>query len=125
MQKNLESGETPQGDGLDIKAYEQVFRALKKEPAYQLSSRFAETVVAKVILKEHGRDSKDYFWFGAGIFFLLMAFIGTVLFTGFRLDFGFLSVMSDYSGLAIFGILFVLFLNWLDRRLVRRKHFQQ
>src|SRR5687768_16554204 len=98
LQKKLEKGETSDADGLDIKAYQDVFRALKKDPGYELSASFAQVVVTRMINKQQSKSSKDYFWFGAGIFFLAVAFLGTILFTGFRFDFGFLNGMADYAG---------------------------
>jgi hypothetical protein len=124
MQEKLEQGKTPAGDGLDVKAYQAVFQALKKDPDYSLRPDFAERVAARVMRSQKGGFSKDYLWFGAGIFFLIIALIGTILYTGFRFDLGFLKVMSDYKGLAVFGIAFIVFLNWLDKKLVKEKQFQ-
>lgn len=124
IQDKLERGQTPGGDGLDIKAYQAVFRALKKDPGYALPPDFAGRVAARVAQKQERGYSKDYFWFGAGIFFLVICFIATVVYTGFRFDFGFLKMMSDYKGLALFGVTFIALLNWLDRKLVREKQFQ-
>ena len=125
IQKSLEQGEAPKGEELDVTAYQQVFRVLGKEPGYELPGNFAARVVARVKARQQARDSRDYFWFGAGIFFLAIIFLATVVFTGFRLDFGFLKAMSDYSGLAMFGVVFVIFLNWLDKRLVRDRRAQR
>jgi hypothetical protein len=122
LQNSLEKGEKPLNESMDVKAYQEIFRALKKEPGYELPPRFAERIVSRIIRDQESRNTTDYFWFGAGIFFLLMAFIATILFTGFRFDFGFLRVMSDYKGLAIFGVMFVIFLNWVDKRLLRNRH---
>lgn len=122
LQGSIERGETPAGKEIDVKAYQKVFHALKKDPGYELPADFASRVALLVQSRQQGQLSKDYFWFGAGIFFLAIAFLATVLFTGFKLDFGFLNVMSDYKGLALFGIAFIVFLNWIDRRLIREKH---
>jgi len=124
LQRRLENGQNPKDDGLDAKAYQEVFRILGKDPGYELSARFAETVVGKVLNKPQTRLANDYFWFGAGIFFLAVAFLGTVMFTGFRLDFGFLNVMADYWGLAVFGMVFIGFLNWLDKKLLKSRQVQ-
>lgn len=119
VQKDIESGRTPNGDGLEVKSYQEVFRALSKEPDYHVSPGFAEKVVARITAKQQANQSRDYWWFGAGIFFLVLAAIATVMFVGFTPDFGFLTVMSDYKGLAVFGVVFIVFLNWLDKRLIR------
>jgi len=119
LQNSVEKGQKPHVENIDMKAYEEVFRVLKKDPGYELPPRFAERIVARIVADRESRNSADYFWFGAGLFFLLGVSIATIILIGFRFDFGFLGVMSDYKGLAVFGVLFVLFLNWLDKRLVR------
>jgi hypothetical protein len=124
IQQDIESGRIPGGDGLDVKAYQEVFRALAKEPRYQISPRFAENVVARVAEKQQAKQSRDYLWFGAGIFLLILTAVVTVMVVGFKPDFGFLSSMSDYKGLAVFGILFITFLNWLDKRVIRGRQVQ-
>ena len=118
LQKNIEKGQSPVGDDLDVRAYQEVFRVLKKDPGYQLSSGFAEKVISKVNQTQNGSLSRDYLWFFSGLLFVLITSVITLMFTNFRLDFGFLNVMSDYTGLAFFGLIFIIFLNWLDKRLV-------
>lgn len=119
LQKNIEKGQVPAGEDLDVRAYQEVFRVLKKDPGCELSSGFAAKVVSKVNEKHDRSLSNDYLWFFTGLLFVLVTSAITLTFTNFRLDFGFLTVMSDYSGLALFGITFILFLNWLDKRLVK------
>jgi len=127
MQENLEKGRIPGGEELDVKAYQAVFRALKKDPDSDLPPDFAERVVARVISGQKSKYSRDYLWFGAGILFLAISLIGTILYTGFKFDLGFdlgfLNVMSDYKGLVAFGVVFIALLNWLDKKLIREKQF--
>lgn len=120
LQNNIEHGVSG-GDDLDSKAYGEVFRALKEDPGYVLPSRFAEGVVARIVAKQKREQSRDYFWFFSGLFVLLVAAVATIVVTGFKLDFGFLKSMADYKGLAVFAVIFIVFLNWLDKRLVREK----
>lgn len=120
LQRDLEAGRTPKGEGLDVKAYQQVFRALNNDPGFEVSPSFARNVVDS-LAKQRRTDQLDYFWFGAGIFFLIISSIATILFVKFRLEFGFLSAMVDYKELALFGLVFIVFLNWLDKRLVRKQ----
>ena len=121
LQKKIARGEVPGDEGMDVKAYQRVFRALEKDPGYKLSPDFARRVASRVIASERKKSFNDYVWFAAGIIFFLVAFAGTVLYTGFRLDFGFLNVMSEYKELAAFGISFIFLLNWLDKKLVKEK----
>lgn len=124
LQNNIERG-LPAGDELDSKAYREVFRALEKDPGHALQSRFAENVVARIVARQKKEQSRDYLLFFSGLFVLLVAAVATIIVTGFRLDFGFLRSMADYKGLAVFGVLFIGFLNWLDKRLIREKLMQQ
>ena len=112
IQKSLERGEMPNGDELDVRAYRQIFRD------------FAARIITRVKLRQQKRDSRDYFWFVAGLVFLAVASLTTILFSGLRFDLGFLKAMSDYKGLAVFGVAVVAFLNWLDKRLVRGRQAQ-
>lgn len=120
LQRKAEHDQAPSGDK-DVEVYRRVFRSLQREPGFKLSPRFAETVAARITTQRQSLNTPDYLWFGAGITFLLGALIATILFTGFKLNFGFLNVMSDYKGLAIFGAAFLVFLHWLDKRIVRQK----
>jgi len=120
MQESVEKGELKTTDNLDGLAYREIFRILKKDPEYELPSHFAERVAFKVA-RRRSRSLNDYVWFGAGILALLFAFAGTMFFTGITLDLGFLAVISDYRDPLLFGVLFVTFLSWLDRRLVQRR----
>jgi hypothetical protein len=124
LQIRIERGELLPDDGPDAKAYHEVFCSLKKEPGYRVPANFAETV-ANRLTQTSGDLSKDYFWFGAGIFFLLMTFLATVLFTGFTIDLGFLNGMSQYSGLFVFAFAFIVFLNWLDKKLIKNRQAHQ
>lgn len=125
LQKKIEGGVTPDNEDLDTRAYQKVFRALKKDPGYEIPGQFAENVLHRVVSKEKKGLFNDYFWFFAGILFVLISSIVTIMLTGFRLNFGFLTQMSDYKGLALFGIVFIIFINWLDKRLVRHKFVQE
>lgn len=127
IQRNFEKGQIPDVDSIDMKAYRHVFQALEKDPAYTLPEHFAEGIVSRLAARKQSRDTRDHFWFGAGIFFIAIAFLATILFTGvrvsgFTLDLGFLNAMADFKGLALFGVLFILLLNWVDWRLIRGRH---
>lgn len=118
LQKKIESGENPQGDELDVKAYREVFHALNHDRGFELPANFTDRVVAKVMGKRKKDSSRDMWWFGIGIFLIVIAFVVAVVFTGFKMDLGFLRGIADYKGLVIFGIAFIAFLNWLDKKLI-------
>jgi hypothetical protein len=122
LQGKIESGANLNESDPDIKAFREVFRALGASTGPGLSTDFADRIVARVIEKQKQQDARDHFWFVAGIFFLVGALIGTVLYTGYKVDLGFLKDMSGYTGLFIFGVVFILLLHWLDKRLVQKKN---
>jgi hypothetical protein len=121
LQRNIEAGKPVKGEDADVKAYQEVFRALKTAPATSLPHYFADKVVARVLEKQKRESKKDIFWFCAGMVFLVVALMGTIFYTGFKIDMGFLKEMSGYSGLLIFAVSFITLLNWLDKRLVLQK----
>jgi hypothetical protein len=122
LQKSLELGQIPQGDDLDLSAYRAVFKALEKAPESGLSKNFADKIVAKVIAKRKKSESRDFFWFGVGIFCLVITFIIVFAIAAPKLHLGFLRDMSGYSGLLVFGVVFLLALNWLDKKMVGQKN---
>lgn len=121
IQKNLEEGKKPVGDELDIKAYQNVFVALKREPEFSLPSTFADQVIHVVIRKQRKNNFREYFWFGIGAFLLLMALVTSIALTDFKISAGIFSGLSSYKGLLIFGACFIGLLHWLDKRLVKNK----
>jgi hypothetical protein len=119
LQSRIEGGAST--NGLDARAYRKVFHTLAKEPDYQLPADFAEKIAGRISIRQEKRFFDEYVWFALGILSLGAAFVSTVLLTGFRLDFGFLNRMGEYKGLVLFGGGFILFLNWLDKRLVANR----
>ncbi len=120
LQRSLEAGKNPEGDELDVKAYQSVFNALNNEPEFTLSSNFADKVVGMAVKKQQSKSTfREYFWFGFGIFLMLIAFVVTILMTEFKLDMGFLNGLNSFKGVIIFGIFFIGLLHWLDKRFIK------
>lgn len=120
LQRSLEAGKNPEGDELDVKAYQSVFNALNNEPEFTLSSNFADKVVGMAVKKQQSKNTfREYFWFGFGIFLMLIAFVVTILMTEFKLDMGFLNGLNSFKGVIIFGIFFIGLLHWLDKRFIK------
>ncbi|MEO7987899.1 MAG: hypothetical protein ABI663_00055 [Chryseolinea sp.] len=120
LQRNLEEGKNPEGDELDVKAYQTVFNALKHEPEFTLSSSFADKVVGMAMKKQNSKSTfKEYFWFGLGIFVMMIASVVAIFMTDFKFDMGFLNGLRSFKGLIIFGIFFIGLLHWLDKKLIR------
>ena len=104
----------------ETRVYRQVFGALKKAPDYTLPDNFADTVLHKIEQQEQRSLLREYLWLAAGIIVLVGACVTAVVMTGFTFDPGFLRNMAGYKGLALFGAAFILFLHWIDKRLIHR-----
>jgi hypothetical protein len=122
LQKALENGRVPlQAEPLDVKAYRQVFRALKKEPSYHLPDNFAHQVAAQINEQQQSRSLFDDLWIALGLLFLAIAFVAAIIITGVTINFGFLNTLADYKGLVVFGAVLLVLLNWLDHKLLKSK----
>ncbi|HEY9008366.1 hypothetical protein [Ohtaekwangia sp.] len=106
----------------DDKVYQQVFNALQKKPEYSLPKNFALSVVKKIELQQSRSLKREHFWLVAGIVVLFIVMIVTSAFAGFVPTAGFLSAIANYKGVFLFGGLFILLLNWIDRKFIRTKH---
>lgn len=115
LQEHVEkNGNSATGDAAE---YQAVFRALRTEPAFSLRADFADRVVARL---QTSGSNRDMAWLAIGVF-LISATLGiTVLLTGFTLTFGAFTFLSGYPGLVAFGALFILALQWVDRRWIRK-----
>src|SRR5579863_6131429 len=119
LQHQIERGYSP-NEGIDAHAYQKVFNALKHEPEYSLPLNFADRMVDLVEAKEKSVQTwRDNLWLGLGLLSFLVAFIVVVVLTGFRFSVGAFQFLSSYPGLIVFGLAFILFLNWMDKKLIR------
>jgi hypothetical protein len=120
LQKAIEKGIHAASDDINAKAYQHVFDTLKKEPQYQVPANFAEHVALKIQKKNSPGFTNDMFWFGVGIFLTIVTGAIAIAYTGFKPDLGFLKGLADFKGLLVFGAAFIIFLNWLDKKLLRK-----
>lgn len=114
LQKQLEAGIPSHND--DGEAYQLVFNALKKEPAFHVSLPFADRIIAKIEKRE---EQRDFRWLAFGIFLSVIALIVALALTK-AWTIGVFSFVSGYPGLIVFGIAFVLLLQWVDKRVLRK-----
>ncbi len=77
--------------------------------------------MGRVVQQQIRRSVREYLWYLTGIVALVIASVVAVVLTGFQLNFGFLESISAYSGIFIFGGVFILALHVLDRRLLHNK----
>ncbi len=102
---------TNKGEGL---AYKKVFDAITVEPSLNLPFNFADTVIKQIENREAKSTAYDLRWLAVGIFVLLL---GAVV-SGFKPSFGAFKFWASYPGLFAFGLAFILFLQWLDKKWV-------
>jgi hypothetical protein len=120
LQKQFDEGNFS-ADGVDAQAYQKVFDALKREPEYTLPVYFADRLVTLIESKEKVKEiSSDKFWLGLGLFSLVISLIVALALTNFKLSFGAFRFFAGYPGLVVFGIAFILVLNWIDKRIIRK-----
>jgi hypothetical protein len=121
LQKRIEAGEFTGNDDPETKAYEQVFKGLHREPDFRLKDSFADKVVSKAVSRREAKSFREYVWMAVGLVLLLAAFVVTIVMTGFKINFGFLRNLSEFKGVLLFGGAFIIFLHWLDKRLLGRR----
>ncbi len=113
--KIIAGGTDRSADGL---AYKKVFDAITVEPSLNLPFNFADTVIKQIENREAKSTAYDLRWLAVGIFVLLLgAVVGGVL-SGFKPNFGAFKFWVSYPGLFAFGLAFILFLQWLDKKWV-------
>ncbi|MBL7872935.1 MAG: hypothetical protein JNM78_15065 [Cyclobacteriaceae bacterium] len=117
LQNKIEQGLTSDAS-IDGEAYQYVFKSLKKEPTFHVSTSFADRVVSMLDRKE---ERRDYWWMAAGIFLSVIALIVTFALVKAELTAGVFTFLSGYQGLVIFGIAFILLLHWVDKKVIKRQ----
>lgn len=117
IQDNVEKGVPSEMN--DARSYRRIFKALEREPSFVLPASFASRVISR-LETSHARGSRDMYWLYGGIAACLVAMVVSIFITGFKFDFGVFSFISGYPGLITFGIVFVLALQWIDRKIVRK-----
>ncbi len=115
----MEAGNVPSGNDPDMRAYHEVFSRLKNVPATALSPDFADAVMGKILKKQSTYSPRDLLGFGIGVFLLTIACLVAVAMS--ELNVAAIRNTSGYLGLLLFGMLFVLVLNRMDRKFVSGK----
>lgn len=115
LQELIEKGTAP--ENRDARSYQTVFSALRREPDFVLPANFADRVVASIQARY---SSRDMAWFIGGVFLVLVALVVAILLTGFTLSLGVFTFLSGYPGLVAFGAAFILALQWVDRKWIRK-----
>jgi hypothetical protein len=119
LQNKILSGLTD--DSSDGVAYKKVFNALSTEPDFHLPINFADDALKQIESKEQKSTAREMYWLAAGIFVLMAAAVIGAILSGFKPSFGGFKFWASYPGLLVFGFVFILFIQWLDRKMVRPK----
>ena len=117
LQNQIEKGLVDESSE-DARAYQRVFDALKKEPDFHVSLPFADRIIALVDTKE---EQRDYWWLAAGIFLIVIALIISLVLTSAHWTSGVFTFVSGYPGLIGFGVAFILLLQWVDRKVIKKQ----
>lgn len=117
LQNQIERGSVNESSE-DARAYQRVFAALKKEPDFHVSLPFADRIIAIIERKE---EKRDYWWMAAGIFLTVIALIVSIVLTSAHWTAGVFTFLSGYPGLVAFGIAFILLLQWIDKKVIRKQ----
>lgn len=117
LQNQIERGLATH-DSEDALAYQRVFDSLKKEPNFHVSLPFADRLIALIEKKE---ERRDYWWMAIGISLSVIALIVVLVITKVNWTTGAFTFISKYYGLVVFGIVFILLLQWIDKRIVKKR----
>jgi hypothetical protein len=101
----------------ESRSYQSVFKALRTETDYVLPADFADRVIATVKARY---SSRDMGWLIGGVFLFIVALVVAVILTGFSFTLGMFTFLSGYPGLVVFGAAFILGLQWIDRKWIRK-----
>ncbi|MBI3219747.1 MAG: hypothetical protein HYZ44_09565 [Bacteroidetes bacterium] len=119
MQQQIEDGK-PLSANADSRAYQKVFDTLKQEPDFVLPAHFEDKIIQRIEASQKLSERKETYWLMAGVSVMIIASIIGAVLVGFKPSFGAFAFLSRYTGLFIFGIAFVILLQWLDRKIVHR-----
>ena len=122
LQKQIEEGKTLPSHP-DTRAYQKVFDGLRQEPGFELPLHFEDRILQQIEAQEKRAERRGAYWLIAGVFLLVIAAVIGAALVGFKPSFGAFAFLSRYTGLFIFGIVFIMALQWIDRKIVQRPGF--
>ena len=107
----------------DSIAYHHVLKAIREEPTYELPSNFSEKVILRIRQIQESRSmKKDLLWLCIGLSSFVVAAIVSIAITDFKFNSGVFTFFNKYGGLVLFGIAFVIILQWIDHKMVQVKN---
>ncbi len=118
LQYKIEQGDA-QDTSADAEAYRKVFTSLQREPDFSLHSSFEDLVIQRIAAKHIKESSRDGWWFAGGILLFIIGLVVAIILIDFRPDVGVYSFLKGHPGLIIFAFVFILALNYVDRKFIR------
>lgn len=118
LQKQIERG-TGEPSSADAESYRRVFSSLRRETDFHLSPGFADKVMKKVEYLRSKEASRERWWFFGGIFIFLIGLVVALTQIEFKPGVGVYTFVAGYKGLLLFGVAFILLLNYLDKKFIR------
>lgn len=103
----------------DEKFEDVVLKALEKGASFELPNDFADRVVRRIQLQKESQ--RDRWWLVVGIVSLIGAFVFAFANVEFKPSVGVFTFFKGYWGLAIFGVLFVVALQVIDKRIISHR----
>lgn len=116
LQQQLEAGEVPAS--ADATFYQQVFKGLEQAPNYTLPASFATSVIQKLQVRQQQSLRWEYFYLSLGIAVMVVAGVIVLALSGVTLNLGFLKGLNDYKWVMVSAALFVILLQWVDRKVL-------
>jgi len=106
----------------DNKFEEVVSEALRNDDTFELPHGFADRVVAVIRQKAIQREARrDRWWLVAGVASIIIALVVVFTKVEFKPSVGVFTFIQGYWGLIIFGVLFVITLHIIDKRLLKKQ----
>src|ERR1041384_3416610 len=106
----------------DDKLEEVISSALEKGTSFELSHDFADRVVLKIQQATLQKEAKtDRWWLIGGIISIIGALVFVFTNVEFKPSVGVFTFFKGYTGLVIFGTLFIITLHIVDKRIIRSR----
>lgn len=117
LQDNIEKGNIFEGP--DARAYMKVFESLRREPSFRLSPDFSKGVIQRINFSSR-QSYRDMIWLYLGLASCVVAMFIAVIMTDFKISLGAFRFIAGYPGLFVFALFFILALQWIDKKIVRK-----
>ena len=96
-------------------------KTLENEKSFQLSTGFADRIVAMAEARLVKTESnRELWWLVPGIISMIGAVVFALTQVKFTASVGVFTFISGYWGLVVFGIVFILALHFIDKLLLKR-----